>query len=48
VSGLLQNSSEGINHYLTVEVDGMPAVDGLVAVMTAKIVKRPVVAANDA
>jgi len=41
VSGLLQNSSDGINHYLTVEANGQPAIDGLVAVLTVKIVSRP-------
>ncbi|KAL7421710.1 hypothetical protein Q5752_003480 [Cryptotrichosporon argae] len=42
VSGLLQNSSDGINHYLTVETDGYPAIDGLVAVLTVNITSRPV------
>ncbi|KAI0081521.1 hypothetical protein K474DRAFT_1587534 [Panus rudis PR-1116 ss-1] len=41
VSGLLSNSSDGINHYLTVGVDGKPAIDGLVAVMQVKIASRP-------
>lgn len=41
VSGLLSNSSDGVNHYLTVESDGYPAIDGLVAVMTVKITGRP-------
>ncbi|OCF43139.1 hypothetical protein I317_02983 [Kwoniella heveanensis CBS 569] len=41
VSGLLKNSSDDINHYITVEEDGRPAIDGLVAVMTVKIVARP-------
>ncbi|CED82398.1 hypothetical protein [Phaffia rhodozyma] len=41
VSGLLQNSSEGINHMYTVEEDGYPAIDGLVAVMTVKITGYP-------
>ncbi|WVO22261.1 uncharacterized protein IAS62_003591 [Cryptococcus decagattii] len=41
VSGLLKNSSDGINHYLTVEEGGLPAIDGLVAVLTVKITDRP-------
>lgn len=41
VSGLLRNSSDDINHYITVEQDGFPAIDGLVAVLTVKIVDRP-------
>ncbi|OWZ60285.1 hypothetical protein C356_00142 [Cryptococcus neoformans c45] len=41
VSGLLKNSSDGINHYLTVEEEGHPAIDGLVAVLTVKITDRP-------
>ncbi|WWC94011.1 hypothetical protein V866_000849 [Kwoniella sp. B9012] len=41
VSGLLKNSSDDINHYLTVEEDGLPAIDGLVAVLTVKITDRP-------
>lgn len=41
VAGLLANSSDGVNHYLSVAVDGRPAVDGLVAVMQVKIVSRP-------
>ncbi|WVR07193.1 hypothetical protein IAU60_004234 [Kwoniella sp. DSM 27419] len=41
VSGLLMNSSDDINHYLTVAVDGRPAIDGLVAVLTVKITGRP-------
>ncbi|KAI5123152.1 hypothetical protein M0805_000855 [Coniferiporia weirii] len=40
VSGLLQNTSNGINHYLTVG-DGQNAVDGLVAVLTVKITEAP-------
>ena len=43
VSGLLQNTSQGINHYLTVGGHGINAVDGLVAVMQVKIVDRPAV-----
>lgn len=41
ISGLLSNSSEGINHYITVGVNGSSAIDGLVAVMNVKIVGRP-------
>lgn len=41
ISGLLQNTSQGINHYLTVGVNGMNAIDGLVAVMQVNIVERP-------
>ncbi|KAI0345909.1 hypothetical protein BDW22DRAFT_1426536 [Trametopsis cervina] len=41
LSGLLQNSSDGINHYITVSDDGRPAIDGLVAVMQVSITARP-------
>ncbi|WRT66200.1 uncharacterized protein IL334_003153 [Kwoniella shivajii] len=41
VPGLLQNSSNDINHYLTVEENGRPAIDGLVAVLTVKITDKP-------
>ncbi|KAG8781981.1 hypothetical protein FRC12_021312, partial [Ceratobasidium sp. 428] len=41
VSGLLSNSSEGVNHPITVEQNGRPAQDGLVAVLEVKIVSRP-------
>lgn len=41
ISGLLANSSDGVNHYLSVGVDGRPAIDGLVAVMQVKIISRP-------
>ncbi|KIK63071.1 hypothetical protein GYMLUDRAFT_163766 [Collybiopsis luxurians FD-317 M1] len=37
ISGLLPNTSSGINHNLTVATDGQNAVDGLVAVLTVKI-----------
>ncbi|KAF8443216.1 hypothetical protein L210DRAFT_3166027 [Boletus edulis BED1] len=40
VSGLLQNSSVGINHFQTVAVNDTSAIDGLVAVMTVKITTR--------
>ncbi|KAG8736833.1 hypothetical protein FRC10_008805 [Ceratobasidium sp. 414] len=41
VSGLLSNSSDGVNHPITVEQNGRPAQDGLVAVLEVKIVSRP-------
>ncbi|KAG9096262.1 hypothetical protein FRC06_008861 [Ceratobasidium sp. 370] len=41
VSGLLSNSSEGVNHPITVEQNGRPAQDGLVAVLEVRIVSRP-------
>lgn len=40
VSGLLQNTSNGINHYQSVAVDGLNAIDGLVAVLTVKMVHQ--------
>lgn len=44
--GLLSNTSDGINHHLSVGVNGSNAIDGLVAVMTVKIVSRPPVSAS--
>lgn len=44
--GLLSNSSDGINHYLSVGVNGSNAIDGLVAVMTVRIVSRPPASAS--
>ncbi|KAH7913934.1 hypothetical protein BJ138DRAFT_1110963 [Hygrophoropsis aurantiaca] len=41
VSGLLSNTSVGINHYQTVPVDGGNAIDGLVVVLTVKITGKP-------
>ena len=41
VAGLLSNSSDGVNHPITVEYAGRPAQDGLVAVLEVKIVSRP-------
>ncbi|GHJ86910.1 hypothetical protein NliqN6_3312 [Naganishia liquefaciens] len=41
ISGLLQNSSEGVNHPDSVAVNGRPAIDGLVAVLTVKITGVP-------
>ncbi|KAJ9096443.1 hypothetical protein QFC21_005265 [Naganishia friedmannii] len=40
LSGLLQNSSDGINHP-EIAVDGLPAIDGLVAVLTVKMTGVP-------
>ncbi|KAF9018554.1 hypothetical protein BDZ89DRAFT_1210101 [Hymenopellis radicata] len=41
-SGMLQNTSIGINHNLTVLIDGVTnAVDGLVAVLQVTITERP-------
>lgn len=40
VSGLLQNTSDGINHYSSVAVNGQNAIDGLVAVLTVKLVQH--------
>ncbi|KAI6030426.1 hypothetical protein F5J12DRAFT_800289 [Pisolithus orientalis] len=41
ISGLLQNTSQGINHYQSVAVNGSNAIDGLVAVMTVKVLSKP-------
>jgi len=41
VSGLLQNTSSGINHAGTVAVNGQNAIDGLVAVLNVTITQRP-------
>ncbi|KAJ7250060.1 hypothetical protein B0H12DRAFT_1019418 [Mycena haematopus] len=41
VSGLLANSSAGVNHADTVGVNGQTAVDGLVAVVTISITAKP-------
>ena len=41
VSGYLSNTSNGINHYLSVGANGTNAVDGLVAMMDVKILTRP-------
>lgn len=46
VSGLLANSSNGVNHYLSVGANGTNAADGLVAVMHVKIVERPLTRAS--
>jgi hypothetical protein len=42
VSGYLSNSSNGINHYLSVGANGTNAVDGLVAMINVKILTSPV------
>lgn len=41
VSGLLKNTSDGVNHASEVAPPGGNAVDGLVAVFEAHIVGRP-------
>jgi len=41
VSGLLQNTSDGVNHNTTVSVNGLPAVDGLVAVIDVQLTGTP-------
>ncbi|KAH8981883.1 hypothetical protein EDB92DRAFT_1952784 [Lactarius akahatsu] len=41
VSGFLTNGSDGINHYLSVGANGTSAVDGLVALLTVKILSSP-------
>ncbi|VDC05536.1 unnamed protein product [Peniophora sp. CBMAI 1063] len=40
-SGLLANSSDQVNHRDTVALSGLPAVDGLVAVMEVRILQKP-------
>jgi hypothetical protein len=40
-SGYLTNGSDGINHYLSVGANGTNAVDGLVAMLTVKILTSP-------
>jgi len=40
-TGLLGNTSNGVNHYQSVPEDGLEAIDGMVAVLTVKIVQRP-------
>jgi hypothetical protein len=32
---------DGINHFLSVAPEGQNAIDGLVAVLTVKIIERP-------
>ena len=41
VSGLLQNTSDGVNHASDVAPPGRYAIDGLVSVFEAHIVARP-------
>ena len=41
VSGYLSNTSNGINHYLSVGANGTNAVDGLVAMLNVKILTIP-------
>ncbi|KAF8228785.1 hypothetical protein L208DRAFT_1289762 [Tricholoma matsutake] len=41
VSGLLPNTSIGVNHNTTVGVNGANAIDGLVAVLTVSITQQP-------
>ncbi|EPQ51653.1 hypothetical protein GLOTRDRAFT_65863 [Gloeophyllum trabeum ATCC 11539] len=39
-TGLLNATSDGINHYATVAVNGQPAIDGLVAVLEVKVTQK--------
>lgn len=48
ISGLLQNSSEGINHAETVGIDNKTAIDGLVALLDVQITSQPAKSRNDA
>ncbi|KAI0249026.1 hypothetical protein BJV78DRAFT_1114121, partial [Lactifluus subvellereus] len=41
VSGFLANTSDGINHFLSVGANGTTAVDGLVALLNVKILTAP-------
>ena len=41
VSGYLTNTSNGINHFLSVGANGTSAVDGLVALLNVKILTAP-------
>ncbi|KZV95485.1 hypothetical protein EXIGLDRAFT_735208 [Exidia glandulosa HHB12029] len=41
VDGLLKNSSDGVNHFQSVPVKGLPAIDGLVAVLEVHITNTP-------
>jgi len=40
-TGLLPNTSIGINHNITVGINGANAVDGFVGVLTVRITQRP-------
>jgi len=46
IQSLLQNTSTGINHYITVEMDGRPAIDGLVSLLEVQIISRPKAKSN--
>ncbi|KAJ7278793.1 hypothetical protein C8J57DRAFT_148633 [Mycena rebaudengoi] len=46
VSGLLSNTSIGVNHNESVSVDGVNAIDGLVAVMEVQITASPASASS--
>ncbi|KAJ7606554.1 hypothetical protein DFH06DRAFT_239516 [Mycena polygramma] len=48
VSGLLANTSDGVNHGDTVGINGQPALDGLVAVLEVKISTVPANATKSA
>jgi len=48
VSGLLSNTSIGINHNITVGAGGINAIDGLVAVLGVTIVERPSTSSSSA
>jgi len=48
ISGLLPNTSIGINHNITVGVDGVSACDGLVALLDVKITAKPAGSSSDA
>lgn len=41
VAGLLGNTSDGVNHFQSVPIDGRAAMDGLVAVLTVRITGVP-------
>jgi hypothetical protein len=41
VSGHLSNTSNGINHFVTVGANGTDAVDGLIAMLNVKILSAP-------
>jgi len=41
VSGHLSNTSNGINHFVTVGANGTSAVDGLIAMLNVKILSAP-------
>nr|VWO96323.1 Acetolactate synthase (EC [Ganoderma boninense] len=48
LTGILSNSSSGLNHASSVGGDGVEAVDGLVAVLTVKVLSTPPPSANGA